>query len=303
MIFCIVFSPAFSQETPSRIAALEIPVVDALTALQVTPACITVGEDVGGAFNQLGPGYLLKVDPHLKSVPQVGSRQHPNLEALLQCKPTLILGDKTRDHAIESQLKRIAPTFLLSSLRVSYSEMIQTFLTIAHLTQREDKAKQVLKEQEKIMAQAKKEMDPKAPPFLVVSLFPDGTLRTFTDNSYIAKFFSFLGRPYALPTAHGELEATLTLEGLLAINPPTLVILLTDGNLSGLNNIQKNPLWQRLKAVQSQHLYLADRAIWVQSPGILSSREILKEAAANGFLKNKPTPLEKQPIPKSAHWL
>jgi iron complex transport system substrate-binding protein len=261
-----------------------------------------ISEDVGGIFNRSGPGYLLSINPHLRQVPQVGSREHPNLEALLNCKPDLILADTGRDAAIYPQLQKIAPTLMVNSLRVSYPEMEESFLTIAKAVNKSEKAQRILKEQHAMIQRAKAASNPKAGPLLVVNLFPDNEIKAFTNNSYIAKLFSMLGRPYALSAHQGEIVQTITLEGLLALNPDAIVVLLTDGNRQPLDHIQDAPLWQQLTAVQHQRIYIADRALWVQSPGVLSSREIIKQVLANGLLADKPTPLSQQSLPEASHW-
>ncbi len=288
---------------PKRIAALEISLTDYLTALGIQPACITVSEDVGGIFNRLGPGYLLKINPSLRQIPQVGSREHPNLEALINCKPDLIIADSARDKSIYPQLKKIAPTLLLDSLRVSYPQVEQSFMTIAKATGHQQIAKKILAKQHNLINHAKAHTNKNAGPILVVNLFPDGLIKSFTSNSYIAKFFNMLGRSYALPSQHGELVQTITLEGLLAINPDAIVVLLTDGNTKPLKRWQKSLLWQQLNAVKNNRVYIADRALWVQSPGILSSREIIKQTLKNGLLADKPMPLEKQSLPKANRWM
>ncbi len=103
-------NPIVSQASPSlptqptRIVVLEFMFAEDLAALGLTP--------VGMADPGYYPVWIGYDEARLASVPDIGTRQEPSLEAIAAAKPDLILGVGLRHAPIFAALERIAPTVL-----------------------------------------------------------------------------------------------------------------------------------------------------------------------------------------------
>jgi iron complex transport system substrate-binding protein len=100
--------------TPERIVVIDSPHLDALVALGITP----VGATESGASNGF-PGYLAD---DLDGTSSVGQTSEPNLEAIANLAPDLIIGAKVRHEALYDQLSAIAPTVFSENSGTDWQE-------------------------------------------------------------------------------------------------------------------------------------------------------------------------------------
>jgi iron complex transport system substrate-binding protein len=89
---------------PKRIVVLEFMFAEALLSLDLTP--------VGMVDTAYYPSWIGYGVERMQSVPDVGTRQEPSLEAIAALKPDLIIGVGFRHAPIFGALKSIAPTVL-----------------------------------------------------------------------------------------------------------------------------------------------------------------------------------------------
>lgn len=99
---------------PQRIVVLDSPHLDALVSLGITPAAITERAMGYGA-----PKYLAD---KLTGVKTVGTIQEPDLDAIANLAPDLIIGTKVRHEALYTQLSGIAPTVFSVSSGTNWHE-------------------------------------------------------------------------------------------------------------------------------------------------------------------------------------
>lgn len=101
-------------EKPERIVVLDSPHLDALVALGVRPIAITER-----AMGYGSPKYL---SGELEGVGTVGTIQEPDLDAIANLEPDLIIGTKVRHEALYTQLDGIAPTVFSESSGTNWHE-------------------------------------------------------------------------------------------------------------------------------------------------------------------------------------
>jgi iron complex transport system substrate-binding protein len=143
-------NPIVSQASPSlpaqpkRIVVLEFMFAEDLAAIGITP--------VGMADPEYYPVWIGYDNARLATVPDIGTRQEPSLEAIAAAKPDLILGVGLRHAPIFAALERIAPTVLFKygpnfsedGARVTQLDWGRKILrTIGCLTGREEAARAV----------------------------------------------------------------------------------------------------------------------------------------------------------------
>ena len=109
----------------SRIVVLDLPFLDALTALDIRP----VG--FAGTSKRAVPEYLLPQFPEGSEPKFIGERKQPNLELIMSLEPQLIVANPDRHKLIRSSLDVLAPTIALDDNSTDdIRKMIQSFSTI-----------------------------------------------------------------------------------------------------------------------------------------------------------------------------
>ena len=112
---------------PTRIAVVSTGQLDALLALGTVPVAATRAENSG-----LVPQYLSDAFPDdasaLGAMSDIGKRTEPDLEAIAQARPDLILINSTRGTELYDALSAIAPTVLTKGNGVNWKS---DFLLIA----------------------------------------------------------------------------------------------------------------------------------------------------------------------------
>lgn len=129
------------DRAPQRVVVLEWSYVEAVLALGVQPIAVA---DIKGYNSWVRIPVALDVN-----VADVGQRNAPNLEAITQLKPDLIIMPSFRAADSQDKLKAIAPTLLFNPYPTDesvsqYDEMIQTFTTIGRVLDRQAEAAAVL---------------------------------------------------------------------------------------------------------------------------------------------------------------
>ena len=114
--------------TPQRVVALDSPALDALIALGVTP--------VGASEIREGTGFPDYLAAELSGTESVGTIMEPNLEAIAELDPDLILGSKVRHEEVYDQLSAIAPTVFAADSGTNWTE--QATLTAAAVDRAEE---------------------------------------------------------------------------------------------------------------------------------------------------------------------
>ena len=254
-------------KAPQRIVVLDLPFLDALTALGQPVA------GYAGTTEKALPVYMADAVKALGSEPTfVGERKQPNLEVLMSLKPDLIVASPERHAMIRSQLEALAPTVAFQD--DSLSDVRNLSSELARITSK-DVEKDALEQKLSQRIEALKGGLSGSPRVLVVGSFED-EFSTWTKSSFIGTLLEDVGASYAFdgpPTpSEGKAEvAKLTLESLTEIDPDYLFI------YGDPSRWEKNPLFLKLKAKQADRIALVDRDLWARSRGPLAALAILDE--------------------------
>lgn len=267
------------KSKPKRIVTLELSFADNLMAFGEKP--------VGLARDRL-PSYFTE----LASTPVVGLRNAPSLEQIVALKPDLIIADTGRHKAIFSQLERIAPTVAFNSMSGTYDELLVQVEQIAAILGEREQAKVLLEQQARLFAKAK--ILTKRSATVVTGIIGTGTsapgFTTASSGTLMGSMFEKLGRNVPTKPQGSSAWYSLSLEGMLAMNPSALVFMLFPEDKPAFETFKQNPLWQRLDAVKNKRVYVVDRGVWSYGRGIIAIRKITAEMLQNGILGNIPTP-------------
>ncbi|MFC4426796.1 ABC transporter substrate-binding protein [Deinococcus navajonensis] len=267
-------------KTPAkRVVALEYSFVDTLVALGVKPAGAALGTQGG---DRGAPPYLAG---RVSGVTATGSRAQPSLETIAASRPDLILADAFVHQSALGTLSKLAPTAAFQSRRGSLEDLNAQTLAIGQLVGREAAARRLLAEQASLISKARAFAKKGAPAFVAAVVTPK-SLTVHTNESFVGSYLEALGRKNQLPVKDGQTQYELSLEGLVALSPQSLVLFTAPDETPITEAWQKNPLWQKLAAVRRGRVYEFDRDNWTRGRGPLALRLMVAQTIQSRFLQD-----------------
>lgn len=267
-----------------RLVTLDTPSFENAIALGLKP--------VGTVDTQRLTSYL---QDQLEGVIDVGESGEPNLERVLTLKPDLILGLDFSQN-IYTQAAQIAPTVLLEFEHSGlWKEVFHAYSETLH---REDIERQVMANYRQRLQEFKQRFEAPSPPkqpapfqVSVVRIYPARINLYFRDSfPGIVLRDAGLARPEAQDISASEaqdryqnpIQASISLEALDQADGDALFVW-TSENTPEENQtaqqkweeLQADPLWQQLNAVQNNRVYFVP-SYWIGS-GPLAANAILDD--------------------------
>jgi len=262
------FGEVTFEKVPEKIVALEWVYVENLLALGIQPV---------GVADIEGYKAWVKVDAELSDdVVDVGTRQEPNLEAIAQLQPDLIIAPKFRHEAIKSDLEAIAPTLFFEPYPTDesisqYDEMITTFKTMAKVLRKDSEADTVLNKLNKKYEDAKdliEQAELSTNEFILTQAFSSQqapVLRVFTPNSMASVILEKIGLMNAYKPAKFEVYgfSQLNVEALPALEKSNFIYVVQDNDNIFENQLKDNAVWQNLEFVKEDRMYPLGGDAWL----------------------------------------
>ncbi|HWV22968.1 MAG TPA: iron-siderophore ABC transporter substrate-binding protein [Thermomicrobiales bacterium] len=195
--------------TPERVVLMEYELVENGVILGLEP----VGVCERDSINQWVP----LPEPLSESIVDLGARDEPDLETMIELQPDLIIAAKPRQDEVLDRLEAIAPTVQLETYSPFFAPTdgttpIENFqhvlMQVAQATNREAAAEAAIQDFDSLLESAVAavaETDNAGKPFVFAGQFPDmASVTLFNDHSRIAYVVSQLG----LVNQAGENEET-----------------------------------------------------------------------------------------------
>ena len=269
---------------PQRIAVMAPHMLDILLSLDVQP--------VGYAeFSSQGVGEPLSHIPVLgervTSQPMyLGLRNTPSLEALLQLKPELIIGESFQRQYYE-RFSQIAPTLLYSSNRKD--EWQHSLRGVAQALERSTQAEQVIEIYQQKLAATRIALAPivaTKPNLLLMGAFK--LPQAFSANErqdFLGGLFEDLGFQLVLPSDEKSVDDWLSME-ILPQMPADIIFALISTHLreDAVSHIQQvwqqNPITRSLPSTQTDQVYFLDAYLFYNIRGPITAQLIMDKARA-----------------------
>jgi ABC-type Fe3+-hydroxamate transport system substrate-binding protein len=214
---------------PSAAAAVAAkPAYDASRIVSLAPAITETLFALGKGEAVVGVAMYSDFPPEAKRIAQVGAGTNPDLEAIARTRPTLILGEETKILPA-SRLEALGPTRLLPWL--TPAEIVRSVRELGAIVDREAAADAIADEMER-----RWNVKPAAGAPRVLMLFVDAPGRI--GPMYFAKPGSLhealLVAAGGRNAIEGEVSGlpTLSVEGLLRLDPDAIVLLTASDELS-----------------------------------------------------------------------
>ncbi|WP_158056791.1 ABC transporter substrate-binding protein [Saccharomonospora sp. CUA-673] len=262
---------------PQRIVALELPYIDMLSALRVSPV---------GLVDDGDPETLIpEVRERIGEWESVGSRSEPNLEQIAKLEPDLIIADNERHAAIYEELNEIAPTVVFTARYAGYEKTLDVAREVGNAINKSDEMNAEIGRLEGRLDELSRtnsdgdNSENGDRDSLAVIPRERGTAQVLGEGSYVADILDRVRVPYAPEAAAYPAEAdsaSTGLEGLAEIDPAVLFVM-TDAETT-MDHWQSSEVWQKLTAVENEDVHAVSRAQWTRSRGLVAMELIAEEA-------------------------
>ncbi|WP_075618578.1 ABC transporter substrate-binding protein [Paenisporosarcina indica] len=264
-----------------KVVVLEWTYAENLLALGIQPA--------GMADIDLYGDYV-NIEPQLDdSVVDVGGRQEPNLEAIAALEPDLIIGVNFRHDAMLADLELIAPTVIFNPYPEDesidlYEEMETTFNEMAKAVGKEDQAKEVLADLEKVYEEKAAEVEAanlKTKDTILTLAYTGAQapeIRVFTPNSMASIIIEKIGLKNVHQPDQFEVfgSSTLNVEGLTKYENANYMFTVPDEDNIYKNQLKGNAVWENLTFVKEDRTYDLGAATWLYG-GPLSAKTLVNQ--------------------------
>ncbi|WP_274319534.1 ABC transporter substrate-binding protein [Paenibacillus qinlingensis] len=245
---------------------------------------LTIGEKPAGVNNEVryGGDYLPYLAKQLQGVTLVGSADKPNLEAILEIKPDVILVESRTAATTYDQLQKIAPTIVMGNEWQEYESDVnfwkKDILMIAEMYDKVDVAKAKIAELEQKVAKAREQIKTLPNKNMAYLRVREKNLQLYAQNGHPTNvlLYNDLGfTPTALTPKDKRVD--LSMEKIPDINAD-FVLLETDPNANDfLKNLKASPLWKNTPAVMTNKIYETDSFWLFKGWGVIGRGEIIDE--------------------------
>jgi len=269
------------DEPAKKVVVLEWTYAEDLLAVGVQPA---------GMADIASYGDYVNIEPQLDdTVVDVGGRQEPNLEAIAEIDPDLIIGVDFRHTAMLEELERIAPTVIFNPYPEDesidlYQEMETTFLEIAKAVDKTEEADAVLADLEKKYEEsaAKIEAANLKTKDVILTLAYSGPqapeIRVFTPNSMASIILDRIGLNNVHEPDQFEVfgSSTFNVEGLVKYEDANYLYTVPDEDNIYKNQLAGNAVWENLNFVQEGRTFDLGPDTWLYG-GPLSAETLMNQ--------------------------
>ncbi|QIX25311.1 iron-siderophore ABC transporter substrate-binding protein [Nocardioides sp. JQ2195] len=268
----------------TKVVSLEWMQTETLVSLGVMP----VGHADGDAYNTWVAN--AQVDDSVKNV---GNRSEPSFTEIMKTGPELVIADESGPEAIVKQLeKRDVPVLVLDTADGSrqLDLMKENVQAIAEAVGRTEEADRIIGDLEASMEAGRKaieESDSEGMKFAMADGWAEGgtvTIRLFGDGSLMSDLAEGLGLENAWT---GEVDkdwglGTTDPEGLTALGDDVNFFYNSPIEADDVfgNQLEKNPIWNNLEFVESDHLHPLEKGVWTFG-GPVSAQAFIDQVVAD----------------------
>ncbi|WP_054860135.1 ABC transporter substrate-binding protein [Gracilibacillus sp. JCM 18860] len=207
---------------------------------------------VGGEFPEL-------YQEIVGSAESIGEKQQPNLEKILELNPDVILSTTKFPEDVSSKLNEIATVIPVSHLSTDWKDNL---LLMGELSGDKEKAEQILadydEQLEEIQAKASEQLQDKT---AVVVRIRSGNIMIYSQNTFFnPSLYEDFGLAVPSVVEAAEAQEAISLEKFSEVNPDYIFVQYAESenadNPEALSDLEVNPIWQSLQAVQNDQVYV-----------------------------------------------
>jgi len=256
------------EQRPEKIAVLDTQFADQLVALNERPA----GSVKAAGDDSDFPEYL---KDRLSDVKLLGTKDEPNLEAIVAMAPDFIVCTEFQEGIFES-LSKIAPTVMLNR----NEDWRDTLVTFGKIVGKEAEAEQVLEAYREKTAKLKSELAEKLGEETVALLRPrDNQIRVHTPAHRTgAILYEDLG--LGVPEQVKKEQDTayhISLEALSDVGADHYFLLKDDMFKDLVDEFRQTETWKSLDPVKQDRVYTVDTTLWIAYYGPVAINKVVDQ--------------------------
>lgn len=250
---------------PERIVVLDSPMMDALVALDITP----VGAPEIGPGRGF-PGYLAD---DLDGTESIGYIAEPDVDAIANLAPDLIIGSKVRHEALYEELSAIAPTVFSEDTGTNWTE--QAELTAAAVNQ-SDKMDELIGEVEARAAEVGEAVGAEGTTASIVRFRADN-FRLYGPSTFSGSLLTDMGfdlgerewNEYSMMELSPELYEQIDGDVVFYMSP--------GGDPSATTQAQITELWGALPGVAGDKAFEVEDDTWMVGIGVIGANLVIDQ--------------------------
>ncbi|MGI0484071.1 iron-siderophore ABC transporter substrate-binding protein [Pantanalinema rosaneae CENA516] len=260
---------------PQRIVVMDQESLELLAALGSKPIAAATSNRVANKTAIL--------QDKIGAIADLGKEGQPNLERIVQLKPDLILGMFIGAHNY-ALLSQIAPTVSLEYSQTGWKKTLQQMADIVDQRQKAEKLLTAYQQRvEALRSLLAARMGDRQ--ICVMRFYTDVHLTQFLNQNSFAVSVLEEVAGLAIPPIQRQQQqvpnsdwgyVNISLERIDWLEADAMFIALDPGAESSFQHYASNPLWQTLKVVQQDRVYMVDSGYWIFG-NILSANAILDD--------------------------
>ncbi|MCG7583685.1 iron-siderophore ABC transporter substrate-binding protein [Mycolicibacterium sp. OfavD-34-C] len=262
---------------PQRIVVLSGSQLDALCALGLQSRIVAAALPDGSGVQ---PAYLGSV---IHDLPGAGNRSEPDLSAIRDADPDLILGSAALTPRIHPELSEIAPTVFSGPAGTEWRE---TLRTVGAATGRPAAADTLVEQFDRAAATTGEQNDATHFQASVVQ-FTDSTLRIFGVDNFPGSVLAAasVDRPATQRFTEKPFDEIGISEADMGNDPDfsaadgdlVYVSFASDEAKQRGSEIMRSDAWKRLSAVRDDRVFAVNNAVWQSGQGLIAARGVLAD--------------------------
>ncbi|GLI10190.1 iron siderophore-binding protein [Paenibacillus tyrfis] len=257
--------------TPKRVVVLTNEGTEAVLALGIKP--------VGAIQSWEGEPWHDHIKAEMHGVAVLGYEDQPNLEAIAQLNPDLILGNKTRHEKIYEQLSKIAPTVFSEDLTGRWKI---NFNFYADVLNKKAEGEKVMKEFDQRVADAKAKLGPKLASKVSIVKFSFKGTQIYKKDTFSGVLLEQLG--FARPASQDkpEFAEMISQEKMDLMDGDILFYWVSESK--GKNDVSNkakewfdSPVFKNLNVAKNNKVFKVNETIWNTAGGIKAANLLLDD--------------------------
>lgn len=256
--------------TPERVVILTNEGTEALLALGVKP--------VGAIQSWSGEPWHDHIKAEMDGVKDLGFENEPNLEAIIELNPDLIIANKIRHEKIYDQLSKIAPTVASEDL-ANWKANLELY---AQTLNKEDEGKKVMEQFDQRVAEAKEKLGDKTATKVSVVKFSKKGVQIYQKDTFSGGILEQLGmaRPEAQDV--NNFAEVVSEEGMDVMDGDIMFYWASDeiGQTEIADQAKeyfKSPVFQNLNVAKTNQVHQVNDVIWNTAGGIKAAHLLLDD--------------------------
>ena len=221
----------------------------------------------------------------VKDIPSVGNTYNPDVEKIISLNPDLVIGMNIANHIKLREALQAANIPLYINDLDSFEDVNRSLQLFGELTNHEEISKKEIQKIEQAFTMYKVKIKDKPHPKTLLLLGTPGNLNVSTDRSFSGKLLDSLGANNIGKYIGGDAPyVPLSLEFIQEQNPERIifVIMYPDPSIkeSFVKEMQSNPAWQHVKAVETGQIHYVPGGLFALNPGtrITNTLELMYNA-------------------------